>query len=180
MADSVSPYGIPESFRAYRNRGVAPYVNGRYAWPAAAVRSFPRRLAGIDVNATRPDLGDVLDCERFDATPQDWPDWRARRVALVKEGHARGWPKVYTSIAPGGGYGVGPLVTVTEERNQEPIHHWWIAWYVYPHVPAAAEVVAEVERLTGFRMAESDLFGCQYGTLGGYDISVIYQDPEWQ
>lgn len=180
MADSVEPGLIPEAFAAYANRGVAPYANGRYAWPRRELARFPRHVQGIDVNGQAPELADVADSERFDMTPAQWPAWRAARVAAVKAGKARGWAKVYCSIDPGGGYGVKPIVEATKAAGQEPVTHWWIAWYVYPHIPTAAEVAAEILRLTGEIVDPDTIWACQYGSLGAYDVSVVYQAPEWQ
>jgi len=183
MADSVSPYAIPGAFRAYSNRGVAPYSNGGYKWSAAAVSSFPRHLQGIDVNGQAPELADALDSERFDASPAEVPPWRARRAGIAgarrDHGQVPGWPKIYTSIAPGGGYGVAPIIDAIAAAGQERIRHWWIAWYIYPHIPTAIEVAAEIRGLTGRTVDAADIWGCQYASLGSYDLSVIYQPPEW-
>lgn len=180
MADSVDPRRIPAAFGAYNNRGVAPYANGLYTWSRRQVGWWPRHVQGIDVNGQAPELADVLDSERFDATPQQWPAWRTARVRLVHENKARGWPKVYCSINPGGGYGVKPIVEATKAAGQIPVERWWIAWYVYPRIPTAAEVAAEILRLTGEIVDPDTIWGCQYGSLGAYDVSVVYQAPEWQ
>jgi hypothetical protein len=182
MADSVEPALIPASFRAYRTRGVAPYADGPYAWDRAETDSFPRRLAGIDVDASSPARADVLDTERFDATPAQWPAWRAERVRLCHEGKARGWPKVYCSIAPGDGYGVQAVAEACRSAGQALPDRWWSAWYATPggQPPTAEDVVSQILASAGVRLAVGTIWACQYLAGVSYDLSVVYQDPEWQ
>ena len=186
MADSVTPHAIPESFRAHRNRGVAPYANGHYEWSHREIRSFPRHLAGIDVDGSDPESADVLDVERFDATPAQWPEWRRDRDKAVKDGLAKGWPKVYTSIAPGDGYGVAAIVAATEAASHRQVERWWIAWYTPGGFqPTQQQIADEIKALTGLEIPVGTIWACQYrpdvpGNGGSYDLSVVYGDPEWQ
>lgn len=183
MADSTTPGLIPASFRTQRNRGVAPYINGPRAWSPAQISVFPRHLKGIDVTGGAPELADVLDCERFDATPGQFPQWRTDRVAFMHaHGLTRGWPKPYTSINPGLGFGVEPIWTACERAGQEPPEHWWIAWYklVNGEAPTQYDVAQEIERLTTIQVDPSDIWGCQYQTLPNYDLTIVYQEADWQ
>lgn len=186
MADSITPHAIPATYSAKRNRGVAPYIDGNYAWPRGVIRSYPRHLLGIDVTGAHPEAADVLDSELFDATPDDWPKWRHDRDELVRQGKTRGWPKVYCSIDPGDGYGVAAIVAATAAANQQPVERWWIAWYTPgQYAPTQTQVLAQVRALTNITLPLGSIWGCQYaadvpGVGGSYDLSVIYEDPEWQ
>lgn len=182
MADSTSPGRIPEAFRADRNRGVAPYRDGQYDWPEHEIATWPRHLAGICTTgaADMAAYADVYDCERYDGTPEGWPAFRAERDDLCGRGIVHGWPKPYTSIDPGDGYGVAAVLDATRKAGQEDPLHWWIAWYTAAGVvPTAVDVVREIHTLTGIVIAAKDIWGCQYAT-GHYDTTVIYQNPEWQ
>lgn len=56
---------------------VAGYGDGIYAWSAADWALFPRAVKlSIVVNAEH--AGDILDVERYDATPEDIPGWCER------------------------------------------------------------------------------------------------------
>ena len=186
MADSITPHAIPETFRAYRGRGVAPYADGNYVWHPRETRTFPRHLQGIDTSGAHPELADVYDSERYDGTPAGWPGWRRDRDAHVAAVHGKGFPKVYASIAPGGGYGVAAIVAHTQAAGQRPVERWWIAWYTPGgYQPTQHQVALEIKSVTGIDIPEDDIWGCQYaadvpGVGGTYDLSVVYGGPEWQ
>lgn len=179
MADSVIAANIPAKFRAYRNYGAGLYGTGQYAVSKIVADTFPRHVL-IDVDASNPDLCDILDSERFDATPVHWPAWRAERDKWCRERHIERFPKIYCSIDPGDGYGVEAVLDACESANQLPPEHWWIAWYTPNHIPPTAQQVAdEIKRLTNCIISPSKIWGCQYANFGSYDASIIYQDPEW-
>src|SRR5690348_9128002 len=80
MYDSVNPAGIPTTAEM-----VAGYVDGpNSVWPASAWARFPTAiLRRISVWGPH-NAGDVLDVERFDATPDQVVAWvQARRAAGV-------------------------------------------------------------------------------------------------
>ena len=72
MFDSVNPAAIPEGASL-----VAGYVDGAAsAWPPGAWDRFPgAELVRINVTGDPNHGGDVLDVERFDATPDHAPGW---------------------------------------------------------------------------------------------------------
>lgn len=182
MADSTSPVlEIPESYRAYKNRGVALYATGEYAAPHATASIYPRRK-WIDVtgNPGAADLAEILDVERFDATAEDWPPFRARRDAWCRNHNSNRWPICYCSIDPDADHGVAAVVRATLEAHQEPVQHWLIAWYTPGgYIPTAKQVQTEIRQLTDLEIPLETIWGCQYADLGGYDASVIYQTPNW-
>lgn len=69
----------------------ATYANGGYAVPVShVVRAFPGRpLVRFNVNGD-PKWGNVLDVERFDASPADAPRWFDGRVAAGLDPHHLG------------------------------------------------------------------------------------------
>lgn len=72
--DSVKPAMIGTS----SCDGVLAYANGDYAWPTSQVERFTeagKRVHKIDVNGTGVQLADILDVERYDATPAMVPGW---------------------------------------------------------------------------------------------------------
>ena len=80
MFDSTTPDAIPANAAI-----VGGYVNGSYAWPAAAWARFPdAQQVRITVTAD-PALGNCLDVEKGDAAPDQAPGWiKARQAAGVK------------------------------------------------------------------------------------------------
>lgn len=199
MADAVDPSGIPKGFREDRNRGVAPYGDGRFEWHRLTERSFPRRLAGIDVTGETPETCDALDVERYDATAEEWPGWRHQRVEHLKaqgQHDGTGWPIVYCSINPGPPYGVAQVVAATEAAQQRPVERWWIAWYPTidqimltgkpslgqyngAPIPSKEAVLAEIKKLTGIVLEPGTLWACQFASFATFDASIVYQDPQW-
>lgn len=145
MYDAVTWEGIPQD-AGY----VAIYRNGRYAadWDAVQKRFPKAQLVGIDVDGTDTDAG-VLDVERYDATPQDVPNWVARRL----EAHPNGvlcrvycnkytWPQVrgyVSNLAP---------------AQRVAVRYWVADWTDEPHLPQGADA-------------------CQYESTAKWDRSVI-------
>jgi len=72
MFDSVDPTQIPAHAEL-----VAGYIDGpKSQWPDAAWTMFPKaELVRINVTGDPSHGGDVLDVERFDASPADAPVW---------------------------------------------------------------------------------------------------------
>jgi len=89
MYDSTTPAQIPADAQM-----VAGYVNGLYRWDAADWARFPRDCARvhIDVDGSAWHVASVLDIERFDASPQDFPGWAKARLAV-----GLAWPTAYCS-----------------------------------------------------------------------------------
>lgn len=123
MLDAVDAGSLPDGAGAY-----AGYLNGRYASYDAIRARFPTvPVLGVDVDGTL-DAADVLDVERFDATPAAIPGWVDRVRPIVSP-----VPVVYCSrdawdacqAAAGG-------------RNVR----WWVAdWTHAPHLLAGAWAV---------------------------------------
>jgi hypothetical protein len=83
MFDSVNPAAIPADASL-----VAGYVDGAVsAWPASAWDRFPEaEKVRINVTGDPSHGGDVLDVERFDATPAHAPGWFDARTAAGAKG----------------------------------------------------------------------------------------------
>src|SRR5215467_10288439 len=73
MRDSVDPFAIPTDCDV-----VAGYGDGLYKWSDAGWNRFTCPKLVIAVTAL--DKGDVLDVERYNATPADVPGWIDRWV----------------------------------------------------------------------------------------------------
>lgn len=68
--DSTTPEAIPRWAEM-----VWGYADGAFAWPATAWHRFPR-ASRVNICVTGdPRVGDMLDVERFDATPDHAPAW---------------------------------------------------------------------------------------------------------
>ncbi len=77
MFDSVNPAAIPHGAQM-----VAGYLNGNYAWSAAAWKQFAHiTTIRIDVIGNAPLDAGVLDVENGDATPHQAPAWVKKRSA---------------------------------------------------------------------------------------------------
>lgn len=85
MFDSTDPSAIPADASL-----VAGYVDGPQSqWPAAAWSMFPHaELVRINVTGDPDHGGDVLDVERFDATPDLAPVWFDARTKAGARGLA--------------------------------------------------------------------------------------------
>ncbi len=71
MYDAVTPTNIPADAAM-----VAGYINGpRSQWPAAAWARFPNAVKVRITVFASVDEGDVLDVEKYDATPAQAPGW---------------------------------------------------------------------------------------------------------
>lgn len=69
LYDSTHPQTIPTDAPI-----VAGYINGHYAWSPSDWARFPHSiLLTISISATTP--ADILDVERYDATPPRAPTW---------------------------------------------------------------------------------------------------------
>lgn len=88
MGDAVTVSNLPPGLDAY-----AGYENGNWQTMGELAARFPgKRLLGISVFLA--DVGQVLDIERFDATPDQAPAyWKMRRAAGVTR------PGFYASIS---------------------------------------------------------------------------------
>jgi hypothetical protein len=183
VADAIDPGNIPDSFRLDRNRGVNPYTVPPFdrAW-THQLRRWPRRIGGIDTTGGHPEAACCLDVERYDATAGMWPEWRAERDRLVTAGKAHGFTTVYCSINPGAPYGVAQVAGACAQAGQGLPAHWWVAWYTPGgFIPAAQQVCDEIKRLTRLVIDPAAIWGCQClpDQGAGYDVSVVYQNPEW-
>jgi hypothetical protein len=146
MYDSVAWSRIPLAAGM-----VAGYSSGRFAWPAAAWSRWPHATKiKIDVNGTAPHLSDVLDIERYDATPGQAPDWIRARVPFGRACLYFSLDNMAAVAAAVEGFR-GVDVIVADWTNE-------------PHTVHVSP--------------DMHLVGVQYKPTTGYDLSVIY-DPTW-
>lgn len=143
MYDGVTPSRIPSNATM-----VAAYINGPYGDSYnEAVKLFPN-AEHIAISIDPALVGQVLDCEKYDARPDQCPSW-------VKLSRAAGFdPTVYMSQS------VWPTVrqAFLSQGVAEP--HYWVASYAStpdPTIPDGA--VAH-----------------QYQNTPGYDISSVIDD----
>lgn len=145
MYDAITAANIPASARV-----VAGYVDGR--WPSYfdLPRTHPDALH-VSIAVDPAQDAQVLDCERFDATPADCPGWavRQRRRGQV--------PTIYCNTSS------WPAVVDQFRVQRVPLAQWWEANY---------------DR--GARLLPGRV-GVQYTDHADlYDISVILdQVPGW-
>lgn len=129
------------------------YVNGLYAATEAGVaKRYPGKvLVGIDVNATSPDKGAVLDVEKGDATPADAPGWLQKRRKAVPDGPA----------------------TVYCNRSTLPEVE---AACTAAKLTVAKDYLLFVATLDGTLYTGPGVALCQVWDFGSYDLSVIWDD----
>lgn len=152
---------------------IACYINGAFAWSPAQEAMFARKIR-ISVEPGQPSAARyarVLDVERGDARPADVPAFLAERDKVSPNG------TIYCSLAA-----VPDVLRVVDVRLSP---RWWLAWYWgRPGAPSAAQVLAELERLTGELIPAADLWACQYVANvplpgGACDKSVVYGLQDW-
>lgn len=122
MYDSVTPDTISANATM-----VAGYVDGHYANLTAMRARFPHALiVGIAVSAHTDD-GEVLDVERYDASPDEAPGWATRRRQAGVD------PSVYCNSS------TWPAVRAAFHAANVAEPHYWIAqWDGSPTIPAGA------------------------------------------
>ena len=150
--DTVSPQYLMPSSRAYA--GVIAYANGAYAWPQDQVDAFHKagkRIHKYDVNGRAVQLADVLDVERYDASPADAPAWVDERW----ETHSTA--AVYCSLSN--------VPAVTGELGARPCYLIVADWTGVPHIPDLKLPPRIV------------LAGVQFATNNFYDSVAIYSRP---
>jgi hypothetical protein len=142
-ADSVNGWNLPYQIDGQPVAIWLAYANGDYAssLPVARARAQGQAIGSICVNAA--DIGDILDVERYDATPQQAAGWvQARRAVGVD-------PSVYCSLS------TWPEVQqVFADANVAP-PHYWVAAYPGPGIVVPAGAVAH-----------------QYEDAGAYDATI--------
>jgi hypothetical protein len=178
--DTVSPQVM-----AINNtyQGVIAYANGRYAWPEAQISRFKwagKRIHKYDVNGSAVQAADVLDVERYDATPESAPGWVAERWAT----HSTAAIYCSRNVVPDvvGHLGAMPCYLIVAD------------WTGIPHIPvlSAADIdvdqvadaagQARVPKLEELGVSELALpphivlAGVQFANLDrlGYDLIAIY------
>ena len=168
FADSTNPAAIPHAFTH-----VAGYANGRFAWSSAEIASFPRHiLIGVESgNPGQAKEARVLDVERFDAVPSDFPPFVAERRSA---GHNDA--TAYTSILGDAGFGIEALTAALSRAGMslDSVRLWVAWWWGRPFPPTAAEVHNEVRILTGLTLPVGTLWACQWQNGTNYDSSVLY------
>ena len=154
MYDSVSPAMIPQDAA-----NVAGYGSGRYRWALDEWRRFGKSSKFcIMTNASAMDYAGVafdcfvLDVERYDATPEQAPDWVVAQRKIGRNGRIMvycgesNWQQVQDCFA----------------KANVPHPYYWVAWY--NNAPTLLDVHGAVAK--------------QFiGNFGGVDLSII--DREW-
>lgn len=146
LRDSTEPFDIPlDGLDA-----VAGYGDGPWAWSSAGWARFPPSVVPLSIVISPADAGDVLDVERFDASPADTPGWADR---FNRPGRRR--PTIYCNRAMIG--------AVRQAMGARPFD-WWAATLdgTLTGTDGAVAVQWKGAALTG----------------GHYDESVIL-DPSW-
>lgn len=168
MVDGIS-LDVPAIHARYPSNPVACYVNGAYAWTSAQEALFARKIR-MSIRARQPQAARVargIDIEPVpeiggDAGPEDVPAFLAARVA---SGHADG--TVYAALET--------VPVVLQHVSVATVPRWWLAWYWQrPGHPTAAQVLAELHRLTGVDLPPERLWACQYASYAQWDLSVVY------
>lgn len=137
MYDGITPDRLPAGGQLY-----ASYVDGRWPNYHQLRHLFPHAvLVSICVDPTHN--AQVLDVERFDATPEQAPGWAARQ-------RGRGQvPTVYSNTS------TWPAIKAAFHAQHVPLPEWWAANYDDgPDLPVEAVAV-------------------QYRSTPGYDQSVV-------
>lgn len=148
MYDSVTPEHIPSTAEI-----VAGYVDGNFKNMDRVRQLFPHAIyVEITVFAT-DDIGDVLDVEKGDATPQDAPGWVIKRRAKGET------PSVYCN------YSTWPSVRDAFKAANVVEPYYWIADYTSKAALIAGSVAT------------------QYEDAGPFDLSIVADywpgiDPE--
>jgi hypothetical protein len=168
MVDGIN-LDVPAIHARFPTHPVACYVNGEYAWTQAQEALFARKVRiSVESNPFAAQHARVIDCERGAAGFRDAAPFCAQRARL---GHRDG--TVYSSLAN------VPLVLEGFPGSTGP-PRWWLAWYwARPSYPSAAQVLAELKRLTGVTVEPAQLWGCQYRSDSQWDLSVVYGPQDW-
>ena len=162
MVDGISA-DVPAIHARWPGNPVAVPVNGIYAWSPAQEHLFARKMR-FSVEAGQPMAARVargLDVERFAARPADVPSFLFERE---RAGHADA--TIYCNLS------TVPDVLAAGELD---VPRWWLAWYWgRPGHPSAAQMLAELHRLTGVDLPPERLWACQYASFAQWDLSVVY------
>lgn len=120
--DSVTASRIPHDAV-----GVAGYDDGLYKWSPADWSLFPNAVHVHIAVFASTNSGQVLDVERYDATPEQAPGWvLMRRKAGVD-------PSVYMNMS------TWPVVRAAFQNQNVPEPHYWVAQYDgVQQIPAGA------------------------------------------
>jgi hypothetical protein len=153
MYDNTVAHGIPAEADM-----VAGYIDGEFAWTASEWDVFPRAAHVTIATSASTNAGDVLDVEKYDATPPQAGPWIARRK---QAGLYR--PTIYCDRVniPAVRAGTGDYVL------GEDYDIWVADWTGAPHTviaPGPGELVA--------------CSAVQYLNTSGYDLSVVFDD-QW-
>jgi hypothetical protein len=168
MADSVSPWLIPEAYRQYPS-GVAGYADGLYAWSGLQAAHWPRKI-WITVTGASPHAR-CIDVERGDAAPAGVPAFYRARKAISE--HAEVMVYCDRSAVP----------QVAAAMRDDGLDYdellWWIAtldgqpWTA----PLLSSAIAEDYGVT---IHPDDIWACQWNPMGSYDESFVFAaDPRW-
>lgn len=169
MADSVTPWLIPETFNLNPN-GVLAYADGAYEWTPGMVAQWRRkRFIRVSITgATDTQLGEgawELDVERFDATPGDAVRFAGARLAAGKRAC------IYSdrSTVPAVRDALG------DKFDEVDLHVATLDGRLW----TPAELAADISQLEGVTVAASQIWAIQYLPAGHYDVSLVYGTPAW-
>lgn len=138
MFDGIVPGSVPAGAQLY-----AGYVNGQWPSFAGLAARYPKAVpVSISVTASA-NVGQVLDVENGDATPQQAVNW-----VLVRR-HAGADPTVYCNTS------TWPQVRSAFQTHDVPEPHYWVAEY------------------DGVATIPAGAIAKQYADKGGYDESVV-------
>ena len=165
FADSTEPGAInPAEFSH-----VAAYANGRFRWTDAQVARFPAhiKIGVLSGSPSQAAVARVLDIERFDAIPADFPPFAKERLAL---GHKDATAYCDLSTLP------AVIEHVAEAMLKPGTWRLWLAWWwLRPFPPTSAEVLAEIRVLyPSLAVPTGSLWACQWQNGQHYDSSVLY------
>lgn len=129
---------------------IMAYGNGAYAVAKATIEAHypgvPVKM--IDVNATDPANCGILDIERYDATPEQFPGWVRKRLQLHPGTLCRAymnlstWPQVKEYAAE------------LDAAQLAQVRYWVADWTGQPHIPEGAAA-------------------CQYASTAEFDVSLV-------
>lgn len=143
MYDGINPDTVPNGADIY-----AGYVGGKWPSLAGLKQKFPNKLfLSIAVNAQED--AQVLDVERYDATPEEAPGWANRQ-------RIKGNPF--------------PVCYVNQDNNWDAVK----AAFIAQHAPQPLYWVAKyVSNPTHIPVIPAGAIALQYYSYSGYDVSTV-------
>lgn len=166
MMDCVAD-DVPALHARYPGRPVAGYVTGGpgIEWTEPQFDLWARKVRICQQPADAPAAAEarVIDVERGAARAAD-----VSRFISLREQAGHDDATVYCSLE------TVPAV-LTAVQNAHMVPRWWLAWWWNrPGHPSAAQVLGELQQLTGVALPPASLWGTQFRNHAQWDTSVIY------